>query len=98
MKQTDRMLSVNAMINGDVPNAIQGRIMPASSFRLFFLMRSELFSEVRKRSTQMEETAWERIVASAAPFTPIFRPNIKTGSRMMLQTAPISTVYMLVLA
>ena len=41
---------------------------------------------------------WEIMVARAAPRTPMCSPNIRIGSRMMLQTAPMSTVSMPVFA
>ena len=44
---------------------------------------------------QSMDTAWEMMVARAAPCTPMFSPKIKMGSRMMFSTAPISTVAML---
>ena len=34
---------------------------------------------------------WEITVARAAPRTPMWNPKIKTGSRIMLEIAPIST-------
>ena len=49
-------------------------------------------------STYIDETACEIIVASAAPLTPISNAKINIGSRIMLHTAPMSTVNMLVLA
>ena len=98
LKHTEMMLSVNCIIKGDTPRPMLGRIMAADNFRFFLRMRRELLSEERKRSTQTKDTAWERIVARAAPLTPIFRPKIKIGSRIILQTAPIATVSIPVLA
>ena len=45
----------------------------------------------KKRTTHTAETAWAVMVARAAPFTPIFRPKIRMGSRTILTTAPIIT-------
>ena len=39
----------------------------------------------------MQENAWEITVARAAPRTPMWNPKIKTGSRIMLEIAPINT-------
>ena len=36
------------------------------------------------------------IVARAAPFTPMPSPKIKSGSRIILQTAPMVTVSILI--
>ena len=46
----------------------------------------------RERSTKAQEAIWESTVARAAPATSRWRPKMKMGSRMMLHTAPISTV------
>ena len=59
-------------------------------------MRRCVFFPVRKRTTHTADTACDRMVASAAPRTPMFSAKIKTGSRMMLSTAPMRTVSMLV--
>ena len=37
---------------------------------------------------------WEMMVARAAPRTPMCSTNMRMGSRIMLQTAPMSTVSM----
>ena len=50
------------------------------------------FFPVRKRKTQTAETNCDRMVARAAPWIPIFRPKIKTGSRIRFRTAPMETV------
>ena len=49
----------------------------------------------KKRMAQTALTACERMVANAAPCTPIFNTKIRIGSRMMLVIAPITTVSML---
>ena len=41
--------------------------------------------------TQITDTSWLMIVARAAPLTPMPKPNMKIGSRMMFETAPIAT-------
>ena len=53
---------------------------------------------MRNRTTQTAEIPWEMMVARAAPRTPIWNTNMRIGSRMMLHMAPMSTVYMPVLA
>ena len=98
LKHTDMMLSVNCMIKGDTPSPIHGRIMSADSFRYPLRIRRKLFPEVRKRSTHTKDTACDKIVARAAPFTPISKPKMRMGSRIMLHTAPIATVSIPVLA
>ena len=44
---------------------------------------------------KMEETHWLMMVARAAPFTPIPKPKIKIGSRMIFNTAPSTTTHIL---
>ena len=84
------------MINGDTPSARQGR----SSFGLGAMQRSLSRSTVRlpqrNQMTHAADTACERMVASAAPFTPISKVNMNRGSRPILSTAPMSTVSILV--
>ena len=43
---------------------------------------------VQPRSSRKKLTIWLKIVASAAPPTPMFSPKMNTGSRPMLITAP----------
>lgn len=45
----------------------------------------------RKLITHAADTACERMVASAAPRTPIWNTKINSGSSTMLSTAPIKT-------
>ena len=53
---------------------------------------------VRNRRIHTAPTAWLSTVAMAAPRTPMPRPKIRMGSRMMLITAPITVVSILTLA
>ena len=57
-----------------------------------FLMRSVTFLPVRNFSTQTAEQNCDRIVASAAPRTPIWNTKIKIGSRTIFKAAPIRIV------
>ena len=79
------------MIKVAVPNARQGKMTFGTS-RIFFnfIFRNVLFPQ-RKLITQTQERAWEIMVARAAPRTSILNPKIKTGSRMILATAPMRT-------
>ena len=98
LKQTNKTLSVNCIINGETPSARHGSIIPAQSLRFSLRILKRLFFEVKNLSTHIDETACEIIVASAAPLTPISNAKINIGSRIMLHTAPMSTVNMLVFA
>ena len=66
-------------------------------FKCSFFRRSTVFCPVRNRMAQTALIAWDKMVARAAPRTPMPKPKIKTGSRMMLVTAPITTVSILIL-
>ncbi len=65
---------------------------------LFPDVQDRLFSAKEKKRTQMQETACDRIVASAAPLTPRWNAKINSGSRTMFITAPIRTESIPVLA
>ena len=91
LKHTEITLSLACMINVATPRARQGRMIFGVSPRFFFLIFRNVLFPHRKLTTQIQESAWEMIVASAAPFTSISRPKIKIGSRMIFATAPIST-------
>ena len=97
LKLTDIMLSLDCIMKAARPSARQGSMTSASRRIFSFLSRSMVFSPLRKSSTHKQDMHWEMTVASAAPRTPISRPNMNTGSRIILDTAPISTVYMPVL-
>ena len=91
LKQTVTILSLDCMIKAASPSAIQGRTTFASRWRCFFLRWSCVFLPQRNKTTQSVEIACEITVASAAPRTPIWKTKINTGSRTILQTAPIRT-------
>ena len=91
-------LSVACMMKGEIPSAIIFFRMEKSMARFFLRMRMADFSERRNFTTHTALTAWEIIVARAAPCTFIFNTKMKMGSRMMLITAPISTESMAVRA
>ncbi len=95
LKQTASRLSVDCMINGESPRARLGRNTLGTSFISVFRKRHLVCFPRRNRSTQSMDTAWEQMVASAAPFTPICSPKIRMGSRTIFSPAPISTVFIL---
>ena len=88
LKQTAITLSVNCMMNGEIPNARQGRMICDSS-RIFSkrIFKIDFFPH-RKATTQIEEIACEIIVAKAAPLTPMLKVKIKIGSRIIFQDSP----------
>ena len=61
-------------------------------------MRRMLWGQQRKASTQQALTAWDRMVARAAPLTPHWKTKIKMGSSTIFSTAPMSTLSMAVIA
>ena len=85
-------------MNGDAPRASTGARTAFFIFRFSFLTLKMLFFPQRKDSTQTAETVWLKMVARAAPWTPIWKPKMKIGSRMIFNTAPMSTVFIPVLA
>ena len=86
-------LSVAFMIKGDTPSAHTGKSTEAFGLKYFVFIFSFVCFPVRKRMTHTAEIACEITVASAAPCTPMPNTKIKTGSKMILQTAPIRTVF-----
>ena len=95
LKHMFSRLSVDCIMNGASPSARQGPIILMSRRRHSRLMRSVVRLPVRKRSIHIVDTHCEMTVASAAPRTPMFSPNMNTGSSIMFMTAPITTVSML---
>ena len=95
LKLIFRILSVLSITNVEIPNARQGNITGASSFISDSVSFSMVFLPRRKLSTHTALTAWLMTVAMAAPCTPIFRPKIRIGSRIILHTAPTTVVIML---
>ena len=88
-------LSVDCMIKGESPRARQGSTTAARGRRFSFRRRHLVLRPVRNRSTHAADTAWERMVAKAAPRTPSPKPKMKMGSKMVFKIAPMSTVRML---
>ena len=72
--------------------------MAGDNLRYCILSLNKVFFPNKNRTTHTDDIPCEIIVANAAPLTPILNPNINTGSRMILQTAPITTVIILILA
>ncbi|MPM43289.1 hypothetical protein SDC9_89962 [bioreactor metagenome] len=93
-----KILSVDCIINGDNPRAIQGNNTLKSILKYFFLIFNKVLSPVRNFITHNAETPCDIIVAKAAPFTPILNTKMKIGSSIMFNIAPTSTVSILVLA
>ena len=91
LKQTESTLSLACMMKVAMPRATQGRTTAASRRRAGRRIFKNVFFPRRKASTQMQEMAWERMVAQAAPGTPMPRAKMKMGSRIMLETAPMRT-------
>ena len=89
-------LSVDCMIKGETPMAATGSRTLGSRRRWRRRIFSRDFLPVRKASTHTADTAWDRMVARAAPCTPRSSPKIKMGSSTMLHTAPMTTVSILV--
>ena len=56
--------------------------------------RMRAFFPRRKDTAHTAERNWERMVAKAAPCTPMPNTKINTGSKRMFVTAPMSTVSM----
>ena len=98
LKHTDIILSLACMIKSEEPRATQGRIIFAYSLRFSGFILRKVFLPNKKLKTHIHDKVCEIIVASAAPRTPIFIPNINTGSRTIFATAPIKTDNMPVFA
>jgi hypothetical protein len=79
------------MMNGEIPKAnIESTILRSSLiYRLSKGKEARL--EKRKLNTHMALQACDRIVASAAPFTPISNQKMKIGSNTIFNKAPIKT-------
>ena len=98
LKQIEITLSLACMIKVASPSARQGKIIPGIRRKFSFRIRIKLFLPHKNATTQIQDSACEMIVASAAPRTSICSPKIKIGSRMILLTAPINTEYIPVFA
>ena len=67
-------LSVACIVKGDTPSASTGATTLQLGIRFFTWIFRMVFLPNRKKSTHTAETAWERMVASAAPLTPMWNP------------------------
>ena len=86
------------MMNGAMPR-LSTLPMTRRSGRIFLRrMRMPLLALSRKRRIQIALMACERIVASAAPETPMPKTKMKTGSSTMFTPAPSSTLSIAVVA
>ena len=95
LKHTAIRLSVDCMINGDMPSARQGSTTFALGRSNSLRSRHFVFFPSKNRSTHTMDTAWDKMVARAAPRTPKSRPKIKMGSRIVFKMAPMRTVFIL---
>ena len=98
LKQMEMSPSVDCITKGDMPSAIQGRYVFHRMCRFSRRSFNWVLGPDRNRSTQRADSAWEMMVASAAPCTPKPSPKMRMGSRMMLVMAPMRVLIMLVVA
>ena len=85
---------VPCMMKPDMPRAAISRASFQSTGRFCLRICSPAFLPVRKRSTQTQDTVWLKMVARAAPPTPMSSAKMNTGSRARFSTAPIRVVIM----
>ena len=71
LKQTEITLSLACMIKVAMPSATQGKTIFGVGTKFIGRSRRMLFFPNRKVRTHAQESACERMVASAAPLTPI---------------------------
>ena len=96
LKHTLMTLSVLCMINVLIPRPRQGKRREGTILMFFTLSLNNDFSPVMYTIHHTQETPWLMTVANAAPLTPIPKAKMKIGSRIILTTAPITTVSMLI--
>ena len=94
LKHTVIRLSVACMMKGDMPSARLGSTTLAWGRRFAARRRHLVLGPVRNFSTHTALTAWDKMVASAAPRTPMSKAKMNTGSSTVLSPAPMSTVFM----
>ena len=94
LKHTVMRLSVDCMMKGEAPRARAGSTTLAWGRRCSRRRCHLVLLPVRNFSTHTAETAWDRMVARAAPRTPMPKAKMKMGSSTVLRIAPISTVFM----
>ena len=85
---------VIAIVKPESPRAVMARTRFAEILMHDRLSFKIAFSPVRKRRIHTADKSWDRIVANAAPRTPICSAKIKIGSRIILAAAPRNTVIM----
>ena len=78
----------------DRPRAVMRRTLPPSQRKARGRSRRIARRLNKNHSAQAADTACDRMVARAAPGTPMSKPKMNTGSRMRLSTAPMATVSM----
>ena len=82
------------MMNGDTPKAnVAPMILLSGRIYLRSILNVAL-REVRKCNTHQALQACERMVAKAAPFTPMPNTKMNSGSRPMFSSAPMTTEHM----
>ena len=87
-------LSVTDMMKGESPKSrIRPTVFGAARKNAGRKRNCDLRRK-KKSVTHAAETACERTVASAAPFTPMPKAKIKSGSSPIFSTAPMATVAM----
>ena len=92
MQATATTLLVKPAAKLDMPMETIFRTRAFFSIMVSRFSRRMLLSLNRNLSTHAADKNWEMIVARAAPRTSMRKPKMNTGSRMMLATAPRSTV------
>ena len=85
---------VRDMTKPEVPRARMRLTRLHFSRRADGRSRRMAFFPVRNRSTHTAEQPWERTVARAAPFTPMWKMKMNTGAKIRLMAAPRATVIM----
>ena len=91
LKQIEIILSLDCITKTEDPRAKVGSTIAGFKFTFFHRILNVVFFPNRKARTQIHDKAWEKIVARAAPRTPMWKPKIKMGSRIIFATAPMST-------
>ena len=84
-------LSLACITNVASPSEMHGRRSLAGMKKFSRRRRRSVLFPVRKRSTHTHESPCDRIVASAAPRTPIPSAKMNTGSSAMFSAAPSTT-------
>ena len=72
MKEMFSRASVLCMMKGETPSASTGAMIRQLGRRVLRRSRRAVCFPVRKRTTHTPEMAWDRMVARAAPRTPMW--------------------------